>query len=102
MFGEAIWPEQLVLTRNRDFVHGYQMVDENGSPVELPKGRLFYEVHTDPVSVWDFQMSDCWVWVQVPASVVNAIPNFTRWELVWVPEGGSGVAVALGSVAVQP
>ena len=101
--GCGLWPEQLVLTRGRGFEDAVQWRDADGGPLDYPAGwRVWVEILTDPVTVWEYSISGSTAVLGVSAVDVARVPAFAKWQLVVSEGGGSGRAMRLGSVVFQP
>ena len=44
--GLAIEPDNIVLTRGRDFKWSFENLDDDGAPEDYPAGDLFFELDT--------------------------------------------------------
>lgn len=103
VIGPVFAPDKLYLTRGRDFKWAYKLVDVNGEPIDFPPGKLFFELLTDPVTEWQFSIVGDEAVLKIESEVVEWIPDRTKWQLVFLPDGeaAGGDPVALGSVKVQ-
>lgn len=103
VIGLELDSSSLVLTRGRDFKWGFQNVDESGNGVNYPSGELFIELHTTPVTKWNFAISGSSAVCKVESDEVDKIPARTKWQLVFLPQGevAGGDPIARGSVKVQ-
>jgi len=103
VIGIELEPDELVLTRGRDFSWAFENLDETGNPIPFPDGELFFEFALDPVVTWEFTISDETATLKVEHDDADAIPARTKWQLVFLPDGEDegGEAVALGTVRRQ-
>lgn len=103
VIGPVFAPDKLFLTRGRDFKWAYKLVDCDGVATDFPAGRLYFELSTDPLTVWDFAIEGDVATIKVESEEADLIPNRTKWQLVFLPDGEDegGDPVALGTVSVQ-
>jgi hypothetical protein len=103
VIGPVFCPDKLYLTRGRDFKWAYKLVDANGNPVDFPPGKLYFELLTDPLTKWEFSITGDEAVVKIESEIVDCVPDRTKWQLVFLPEGeaAGGDPVALGTVKVQ-
>ena len=103
VIGPVFAPDKLFLTRGRDFKWAYKLVDCDGVATDFPPGRLYFEISTDPLTLWDFTIDGDVASIKVESEEADLIPNRTKWRLVFLPDGEAegGDPVALGVVQVQ-
>lgn len=103
VIGPVFTPDKLYLTRGRDFKWAYKLVDREGAEVDFPAGQLYFELALDPVLTWQFAISGSEAVIKIESEVVDTIPDRTKWQLVFLPEGeeAGGDPVAIGTVKVQ-
>ena len=103
VIGPVFAPDKLYLTRGRDFRWAYKLVDKDGTPVDFPAGRLFFEIATQPQTQWEFSISGAEATLKIESEEADQIADRTKWQLVWMPadEPAGGDPVALGTVKVQ-
>ena len=103
VIGPVFAPDKLFLTRGRDFKWAYKLVDCDGVATDFPPGRLYFEISTDPLTLWDFTIDGDVASIKVESEEADLIPNRTKWQLVFLPDGEAegGDPVALGVVSVQ-
>lgn len=101
--GPVFAPDKMFLTTGRDFKWAYQLVDEQNVPTAFPAGRLYFELATTPVTVWEFAVSGSYASLKIEHEKADLIPDRTRWQLVFLPSGepAGGDPVALGTVKRQ-
>jgi hypothetical protein len=70
---------------------------------DFPAGRLYFELSTDPLTTWEFAIDADVASIKVESVEADLIPNRTKWQLVFLPDGEAegGDPVALGTVSVQ-
>lgn len=93
-----------MLTKNRDFRWTFVNLDENDNETDFPSGTLYFELDTSPsATTWTFTISGAVAVLKVESENVNAIPNRTKWQLVFraTGEAAGGEAIARGFVRVQ-
>lgn len=103
VIGIDLVPDELVLTRGRDFSWSFENLNQTGNPTPFPPGELFFEFAVVPVVTWDFTISDELATLKVEHTEADAIPAATKWQLVFLPTGeaAGGEAIALGTVRRQ-
>ena len=103
VIGPVFAPDKLFLTRGRDFKWAYKLVDCDGVATDFPPGRLYFELSNDPMTVWEFAIDGDVATIKVESEEADLIPNRTKWQLVFLPDGEAegGDPVALGVVQVQ-
>ena len=104
VIGLELDPEELVLTKNRDFRWTFQNLDESDAPINYPSGSLYFELYTSPsITTWPFTIVGSSATLKIESEAVNLIPNRTKWQLVFKPTGevAGGDPVARGTVRVQ-
>jgi hypothetical protein len=91
----------LFLTRGRDFVWNFGLVDRCGDPLEFPAGELFFEFADG--EKWFFEVDGGVASIKVESEVADRVSNRARWQLVFLPEGepAGGVPWARGYVKVE-
>lgn len=102
--GVDLEPDDLVLTRNRDFRWTFQNVDQDGIPVNFPAGSLFFEVYNGASTLnWPFSIAGSTATIKVESTVINSVANRSKWQLVFMPSGevAGGDPIAHGTVRVQ-
>jgi hypothetical protein len=99
--------DSLVLTAGRDFKWNFEFVNDAGEPEDYPAGDLYFEFPTvldgdDPVR-WTFTIADSVATLKVESTEADAIPDRTKWQLVFLPDGEptGGDPVAIGKVKRQ-
>jgi hypothetical protein len=103
VIGPVFAPDKLYLTRGRDFKWAYKLVDVDGVETDFPPGELFFEILLYPVLKWPFSITGSEAVLKIESEEADLIPNRTKWQLVFLPEGepAGGDPVALGTVKVQ-
>lgn len=103
VIGPVFCPDKLYLTRGRDFKWAYKLVDVNGNEVDFPAGELYFELSLDPAVKWPFAISGSEAVIKIEHEIADTIPDRTKWQLVFLPEGeaAGGDPVAIGTVKVQ-
>jgi hypothetical protein len=99
----------LTLYTNRDFKWSFDNLDQYGNPTSYPAGALSleFQVSTDggvtPTTSWAFTISGTTATIAVTNTVAALIPARTKWQLVFLPSGGTagGDPIAYGLVQVS-
>lgn len=101
--GTVIEPTSLVLTKGRDFKWSFKSLDDDGQPKNFPPGTLYFEILTNPVTVWTFTIDGSVANLKIESPQVDLIPARTRWQLVFrnTGEAAGGDPVARGIVRIQ-
>ena len=94
---------ELVLTKGRDFRWTFSNLDASGNPTAFPSGSLYFEVYGSSTLTWTFTISGSSASLKVESTVVDSVPNRTRWQLVFKPTGeaAGGDPIARGVVRIQ-
>lgn len=74
-----------------------------GQPQPFPAGSLFYRILTEPVETrWPFVISGASASMKIESEDVAKVPDRTRFQLVWLPDGetAGGQVWAMGKVRV--
>lgn len=104
VIGVPLETSTLVLTKGRDLRITFQSKNESGADVNFPAGSLFFEIATSPTPLtWTFTISGASATLKVESTVVDTVPDRTKWQLVFMPTGeaAGGDPVAMGIVKVQ-
>lgn len=103
VIGVELERSTLVLTKGRDFRWNFQNVDESGNPIDFPSGSLYFELDTQPQTIWEFTIDGENASLKVESDDVDEIPGRTKWQLVFkaTGEAAGGEAIAMGTVRVQ-
>jgi hypothetical protein len=94
----------LVLTKGRDFRWSFENLNANRQPIDYPAGDLYFEFALgDPPTKWEFVIDGSLASLKVESTAVDLIPERTKWQLVFLPEGESvgGDPIARGQVRIQ-
>lgn len=103
VIGPVFAPDKLYLTRGRDFKWAYKLVDVDGNETDFPAGELYFELALAPAVKWPFAIAGSEAVLKIESEIVDTIPDRTKWQLVFLPEGeaAGGDPVAIGTVKVQ-
>lgn len=104
-FGKVLDDSLVVLTRGRDFRLMFKQTNDIDEITPFEVGAsLFFEIYTSPdITIWEFDLDGGIASLKVESADADLIPDRTRWQLVWLPDGESsgGDPVARGRVQVQ-
>jgi hypothetical protein len=100
VLGPVFHPDELPLYTGRDYKWAYKLVDCEGNPVPYPAGRLFLEIKTNPLTIWDYAIEGDVATIKVEHEEADLIPNRTEFDLVFLPdlEAAGGDLVTRGKV----
>ena len=103
IIGVDVETSTLVLTKGRDFRWKFVNTDDSGAAIDYPSGTLFFELATATPLVWLFTITGAQAVLKIESTVVDTVPNRTKWQLVFKPTGelAGGDIVARGTVKVQ-
>ena len=95
--------DTLVLWRGRDFKWTFENLDPTGASIDYPAGDLYFEIYAggEEPDEWHFTIVDSTATLKVESTAVDAVPNRSLWQLVFLPEGetAGGDPVARGRVS---
>ncbi|AAN01759.1 hypothetical protein SEA_SOYO_3 [Mycobacterium phage SoYo] len=99
--GTRLDSDSLVLWRGRDFKWTFENLDASGEPVNFPAGTLYFELQTSPKTEWEFDIVGAVATIKVESTDADAIPDRTKWQLVFLPDGeaSGGDPLAWGTVS---
>lgn len=104
VIGVPLEQSVLVLTKGRDFRCTFKSQDGAGVTTNFPSGSLFFEIATSPTPLtWTFSITGSTATLKIESTVVDTIPDRTKWQLVFMPTGeaAGGDPIAIGTVKVQ-
>lgn len=104
VIGVDLPQDELVLVKGRDFKWAFINLDSDGNSENFPGGSLYFELKGNGVdTTWPFIISGATATIKVESEVVDAIPNRTRWQLVFrqTAEAVGGDPLARGVVRIQ-